>query len=225
VVSYSFRIYFDFYGYSLIAIGLGRFFGFHLPINFDRPYAAPNPRIFWRRWHVTLSYWIRDYVYLSLGGNRRYVLNILTIFALCGLWHGAAWRFIIWGLFHAGLVVGYSSISSSWDRLPRIIQIALNFSLVSLGWTLFVFSFGDTAVFFRSLLGQGSGEMGARTVEMWAVLGVAAVTCFGVNIEEIVCRPRESLTSRVGYSVVLGGLALGTILFTGTSETFIYFRF
>src|SRR6185369_15048289 len=93
VLAYSFRIYFDFYGYSLMAMGLGLFFGIALPANFDRPYLSANPREFWRRWHITLSYLIRDYVYKPLGGNEKYTRNILVAFAACGLWNGASWNF------------------------------------------------------------------------------------------------------------------------------------
>jgi alginate O-acetyltransferase complex protein AlgI len=88
-IAYSLRIYFDFFAYSTIAIGLGRLFGIELPVNFLTPYQAPNPRTFWRRWHVTLSLWLRDYIYIPLGGNASYVRNIMIVFAVCGLWHGA----------------------------------------------------------------------------------------------------------------------------------------
>ena len=82
------------------------------------PYNSLNPRDFWRRWHISLSYWIRDYLYLALGGNRRYALNILIVFAVCGLWHGAAWTFVAWGLFHAVLVAGYSFVQpAGWTKL------------------------------------------------------------------------------------------------------------
>jgi alginate O-acetyltransferase complex protein AlgI len=223
--SYSFRIYFDFYGYSLIAIGLGRFFGFRLPVNFDRPYSTPNPKEFWRQWHITLSYWIRDYVYLSLGGNKRYLVNIFLIFALCGLWHGAAWRFVVWGIFHGVLVVGYSRTSRWWDRFPVLIQVGLTFTLVSAGWILFVFSFEDSVIFMKSLLGFGSGEIAADKLEIWIMLLISAVVCFGVRIEAVIGQLWQSTWSRSAYSVVLGGIAVVSLLFIGTSETFIYFRF
>jgi len=223
--SYSFRIYFDFYCYSLIAIGLGRFFGFQLPTNFDRPYSAPNPKIFWRRWHITLSYWIRDYVYLPLGGNKRYLVNIFLIFALCGLWHGAAWRFVAWGIFHAVLVIAYSLTSRWWDRMPHLVQIALSFIVVSVGWTLFLFSFEDSITFMGSLLSFGTGEIGADNLEMWAMLLVAAVVCFGIRIESVIGQIRQSIWSRSAYSIMLSGVAVVTLVFVETSSTFIYFRF
>ncbi len=91
ILAYSYRIYFDFWAYSIIAIGLGKFFCIDLPRNFDEPYISLSPKEFWRRWHMTLSFWLKDYVYLPLGGNKRYVRNIIVIFLACGLWHGAGW--------------------------------------------------------------------------------------------------------------------------------------
>ena len=104
VIAYALQIYFDFSGYSDMAIGLGRIFGFRFPENFDYPYVARSVREFWRRWHMTLSRFFRDYLYIPLGGSRhgpaRTALNLLIVFALCGLWHGASWNFLAWGIFH-----------------------------------------------------------------------------------------------------------------------------
>ena len=114
-VCYTLQIYFDFSGYSDMAIGLGAMFGFRFPENFHWPYVAQSVQEFWRRWHMSLSPWFRDYLYVPLGGNRvsprrvRYV-NLVTVFFLCGLWHGASWTFVIWGLFH-GIVPRRSSAS------------------------------------------------------------------------------------------------------------------
>ena len=101
------QIYYDFWAYSVMAIGLGRLFCIELPVNFREPYLSENPREFWRRWHVTLSYWLRDYVYIRMGGREDYVRNILIVFALVGLWHGAGWNFVVWGLYHGALVMLY----------------------------------------------------------------------------------------------------------------------
>lgn len=108
VAAYTAQIYFDFSGYSDMAIGLGRMFGFEFPENFRHPYAARSITEFWRRWHITLSTWFRDSLYVPLGGNRRgsarTALNLLAVFLLCGLWHGAAWNFVVWGLYHGALL-------------------------------------------------------------------------------------------------------------------------
>jgi alginate O-acetyltransferase complex protein AlgI len=145
VFGYSFQIYFDFYGYSLVAIGMGMIFGFDFPANFLRPYLSHNPREFWRRWHTTLSYWIRDYLYIPLGGNRKYTRNILIVFAATGMWHGAGWNFIVWGLYHALLILAYTRSARFWDQLPTFLQQALTFSLVSFGWLLFLYDFKGAA--------------------------------------------------------------------------------
>ncbi|MGH9141876.1 MAG: MBOAT family O-acyltransferase, partial [Vicinamibacterales bacterium] len=109
IVGYTLQIYFDFSGYSDMAIGLGRMFGFRFPENFDHPYVSRSIQEFWRRWHISLSTWFRDYLYIPLGGNRvspaRRYRNLVTVFFLCGLWHGASWNFVIWGLWHGTFLV------------------------------------------------------------------------------------------------------------------------
>jgi alginate O-acetyltransferase complex protein AlgI len=223
--AYSFQIYFDFYGYSLIAIGLGRLFGFHLPDNFLRPYESLNPKDFWRRWHVSLSYWIRDYLYMPLGGSDRHLRNILVIFTICGLWHGADWTFIVWGLYHAVLVTGYNQFSRFWDRLPALLQKAMNFSLVSVGWVLFLFNFSEAKEFLGSLLGFTANKLDAPSLESWAFLLLSAVICFFVHFERQAKYSHSTpLVSHI-YSSSLAGLLLAVILFMDRSQDFIYFRF
>jgi alginate O-acetyltransferase complex protein AlgI len=123
IVCYTLQIYFDFSGYSDMAIGLGRMFGFRFPENFRWPYIASSVQAFWRRWHISLSTWFRDYLYIPLGGNRvsaarRYV-NLVVVFFLCGLWHGASWNFVIWGLWHGVFLVGERIMSNRGDRGAR----------------------------------------------------------------------------------------------------------
>ncbi len=142
IISYAYQIYFDFSGYSDMAIGLGRVMGFRFPENFNQPYTAQTMTEFWRRWHMTLSSWMREYLYIPLGGNRvgkirRYV-NLWSVFLLSGLWHGASWNFVIWGAFHGLFLVvdklGWTSIS---ERLPRLINTLITFVLVLIGWVFF----------------------------------------------------------------------------------------
>jgi alginate O-acetyltransferase complex protein AlgI len=225
LLGYSFQIYFDFYGYSLIAIGLGRLFGFDFPDNFLRPYEANNPREFWRRWHVSLSYWIRDYLYIPLGGNRRYSLNIAITFAVCGLWHGAGWNFVVWGLYHGFLVAGYSKIAPLWDRLPVFLQRIFNFSLVSLGWLLFLFDFDGAQALFLSLTGYGTGTMASPNAGSWLLLTLAAIVCFGFNFEKIIAGNWSKPKPAAAYGAALGVIFFVTLLFIDVSQTFIYFRF
>ena len=141
-VAYALQIYFDFSGYSDMAIGLGRVFGFRFPENFDYPYTARSITEFWRRWHISLSSWFRDYIYIPLGGNRvsraKWVRNILVVWALTGFWHGAQWNFLFWGLYYGLLLL----LEKLWlgrrmAKLPGAVQWLYTAVLVTLGWVLF----------------------------------------------------------------------------------------
>lgn len=227
VISYSFEIYFDFYGYSLIAIGLGLIFGFQFPRNFARPYEALNIREFWRRWHITLSYWIRDYLYRPLGGNEKYTRNILIVFAVCGLWHGAGWTFIVWGLYHGILVVCYHWASPLWDRMPNLLQMFLTFMLVSLGWVLFLFDFESAYQFIHSLIGLADTiDTASPTLFMWGGLALAGAICFYLNPEQMAENSighQKSVTilKTCGYAFLM----VLIILYIDRTQGFIYFRF
>ncbi len=151
--AFAFQIFCDFAGYSNIARGLGRCMGFEIMVNFRLPYFSPNPREFWRRWHISLSTWLKDYLYIPLGGDRRGTAltcrNLAITFFLGGLWHGAAWNFVIWGIFWGGVVICYrfvrslrprmadSTAGSPAERIRQVIKIILFFHLVCLGWLLF----------------------------------------------------------------------------------------
>ncbi|MBV8101343.1 MAG: MBOAT family protein [Verrucomicrobia bacterium] len=142
VLCFSAQIYFDFSGYSDMAIGLSQIFGFRLKENFRQPYTAINFTDFWRRWHISLSTWIRDYLYIPLGGNRvslaRTYFNLCLCFFLSGLWHGAAWTFIIWGLFHGTMLVADRVFWKQWQtHLPKVINVAITFLLVMISWVIF----------------------------------------------------------------------------------------
>ena len=142
IVCYTLQIYFDFSGYSDMAIGLGRMFGFHFPENFRWPYVADTVQEFWRRWHISLSSWFRDYLYVPLGGNRvspaRMYANLVTVFFLCGLWHGASWNFVIWGLFHGSfLVVERLGLAAAIRRLWRPLRHVYLLLVVMIGWVFF----------------------------------------------------------------------------------------
>src|SRR5262245_8509045 len=172
IACWSFQIYYDFWAYSVMAIGLGRLFCIELPVNFLEPYLSKNPREFWRRWHVTLSYWLRDYVYLRMGGRHDYVRNILIVFALVGLWHGAGWNFVAWGIYHGLLVILYHFTAPVWDRLPRPIAIAITFVLVSFGWPLFFLSLDQYAAF---LAHTATAPWGATAFRFHNLLFLAVV--------------------------------------------------
>ena len=142
ILCYTLQIYFDFSGYSDMAIGLGRLLGFHFPENFDQPYRSASVTEFWRRWHMTLSRWFRDYVYIPLGGNRygtvRTYANLWIVFLLCGLWHGAGLTFLVWGFYHGSLLVIERLADSHLRWRPKGLQgTAATFLLVSIGWVFF----------------------------------------------------------------------------------------
>ncbi|THD64867.1 MBOAT family protein [Phenylobacterium sp.] len=142
VWAYTLQIYFDFCGYSNMAIGLAFLLGFTFPKNFDYPYIAQSVTDFWRRWHMSLSSWFRDYVYIPLGGNRnglgQTVRNLLIVFFLTGLWHGAAWRFIVWGLYHGGfLMLERFGLGRLLDRAPRVLRHLYALLVVMVGWVFF----------------------------------------------------------------------------------------
>ena len=142
IACYTLQIYFDFSGYSDMAIGLGAMFGFRFPENFRHPYVADSVQEFWRRWHVSLSSWFRDYLYVPLGGNRvsaaRTYGNLLIVFFLCGLWHGASWNFVIWGLFHGTfLVLERAGLATRLRRVPAPLRHAYLLLVVMVGWVFF----------------------------------------------------------------------------------------
>lgn len=222
--AYSFQIYFDFSAYSDMALGLASMLGIELPWNFDRPYRATGLRDFWRRWHVTLSSWLRDYLYVPLGGNRRGPLrrdaNIFATMGLGGLWHGANWSFVLWGLYHGSLLVGERRLSALPVRLPRFVSVAVTFVLVTVGW-----------VFFRLTTPGGIGQMlgalaGRHGVGDWkpillVYLGVCALLMWGVP-EERTWRVREWGSLRLAAAAVLTAAA---VISMNETRTFLYFRF
>lgn len=140
-IAYTLQIYYDFSAYSDMAIGLGRIFNFHFLENFNFPYCATSIKDFWRRWHISLSSWLRDYLYIPLGGNRcgkcRTFFNQIAVFLLCGLWHGAAWNFVLWGAWHGLGLVLERFAGAFFDRLPRVLGNAYVLLFVMVGWVMF----------------------------------------------------------------------------------------
>ena len=182
---------------------------------------------FWRRWHVSLSYWIRDYLYYPLGGNAHYVRNIAIVFVVCGLWHGAGYSFLVWGVYHALLVGGYHLVRGRWDAMPRLLQWFLNFSLVSFGWLLFAFDIDGLSAALNSIASAPAGGLVPSADLVVTVLAAAAV-CFFVRVERLaegLTSARLSTIQPVLYGTILGVFAFAAMLFFNRSETFIYFRF
>jgi alginate O-acetyltransferase complex protein AlgI len=158
IYAFSFQIYMDFSGYTDIAIGTARLMGFSIPANFNLPYLAANPTEHWRRWHISLSTWFRDYVYIPLGGSRRSAsniyFNIVVTMTLSGLWHGAAWGYIVWGAFHGVCLVLHRALFRDHRlfRMPRVVSVIFTYHLVCFGWIFFRASSLDGAfLYIRNL--------------------------------------------------------------------------
>ena len=207
IVCYSLQIYFDFSGYSDMAIGLGRMFGFRFPENFRFPYAASSVTDFWRRWHISLSSWFRDYLYIPLGGNRGSVLrtycNLFIVFVLCGLWHGASWLFIAWGMWHGGLLVlERLGLSSLLNRTWRPVRHGYTLLAVMGGWGLFRIATGPTmrpepmlfaGQYFTTLCGFGAVDSVRSLPEFFTsytlcVLSVAMLCAVPISVCRIVAQ-------------------------------------
>ena len=170
IFAFTFQIYFDFSGYSDMAIGLGRMLGFKFPENFRQPYRATSITDFWRRWHITLSSWMKDYLYIPLGGNRvssnaRLYMNLVLVFAVSGLWHGASWNFLIWGLYHGVfLILDRIFLRDLLKQLPNVLSRTITFGFVVVGWVFFAIEDFDLALsFFSQML---NGEI--MSLEIWA---------------------------------------------------------
>ncbi|HET9103441.1 MAG TPA: MBOAT family protein [Solirubrobacteraceae bacterium] len=240
-LAYTVQIYFDFSGYSDMALGMARMFGFRFPENFNRPYSSLSITDFWRRWHMTLSGWFRDYVYVPLGGNRgtlrRTARNLLFVFLLTGLWHGAAWTFVLWGLYHGVIIVlerltGYARLPE--DRLvaPRR---ALALLLVILGWVLFrAHTLGDAGRVYAAMLpwhfhGLPATVHTAVTRQTISALAIGIVTVLlprGLVVGRLVSDAGWSLTPLLARAAVLVPLPLAAIyVAAGSFSPFLYFRF
>ncbi len=182
ILAFTFQIYFDFSGYSDMAIGLGHFFGFTFAENFRTPYGAQSITEFWRRWHISLSGWFREYLYIPLGGNRRgracQIRNLLIVWTLTGLWHGASWNFLLWGLyFGVLLILEKQFLLRALDRLPALLRHAYALLLVVFGWVLFALEdFGQIGRCFASLFGAG-GLANGGSVFLLSTNAVLLVCC------------------------------------------------
>ncbi len=165
IIAFTFQIYFDFSGYSDMAIGMGKMMGFEFPKNFDYPYLSKSISEFWRRWHITLGSWFRNYVYIPLGGNRvgtlKLLRNLLVVWFLTGLWHGASWNFILWGLYFGVLIIFERFFLGKYlKKLPGAIQVLYSFLLVVFGWVLFEFeSLGNVGQYFAAMFGGNGGML------------------------------------------------------------------
>jgi alginate O-acetyltransferase complex protein AlgI len=238
VLCFTAQIYFDFSGYSDMAIGLSRTFGFRLKENFRQPYTAVNFTDFWRRWHISLSTWIRDYLYIPLGGNRhsiaRTYFNLCLCFFLSGLWHGAAWTFILWGLYHGAMLIADRVFWKEWQKhLPKIVNVGITFFLVMLSWVIFrADSLNQIGIYFRAMFIPQQVEPNLLWIspDIVFTLAVAYFIIFLPLVPrfERVLSWYESLALRRTFELATAyGLfvfALARIAAT-SFQAFIYFRF
>jgi alginate O-acetyltransferase complex protein AlgI len=226
MAGYSYQLYFDFSGYSDMAVGLGYLFGIHIPQNFASPYKAVSPSDFWARWHISLSRCMRDYVYIPLGGNRqgpvRTYPNLMLTMLIGGLWHGAGWTFVLWGAYH-GLLLILHRLIPSWDLLPSALRRVLMFGLVMIGW-----------VFFRSKdLPMAAAILRTMFSPRWAawppasrglaclLLLAAAIAHLGRNTWEMDHRWRPAPALGLGIAVA----ACLAVLYGAEPSPFLYFQF
>ena len=232
--AYTLQIYFDFAGYSDMARGLGRMLGFEFCINFNYPYISKSVTEFWRRWHISLSTWFRDYVYIPLGGNRcgklRQCVNILVVWALTGFWHGAGWNFLFWGFYYGVLLLLEKLLLGKYiRRLPAVFQHLYAMVIVIIGWVFFASPDLSTALaYLQGMFSFSPGTMGGASLVMpWlgmAVIGVVAATPLAKNLW-------EKLQGKKAMPLVEGALCLAALLLCTASlvsdsyNPFLYFRF
>ena len=234
-------IYYDFSGYSDIAIGLGRIFGFHFDENFRYPYICNSITEFWRRWHISLSTWFRDYVYIPLGGNRRgkarQCLNLLIVWSLTGFWHGASWNFMIWGAYFGVLLILEKFVYGKvLERSPAVLKHLYAVILVAVGWGIFYFEdLGQLGKFFKSLVGANSNKLTDYYVghlfmgNLWLILAaVIFATPLIPKLKEKAWKSDSGAYAMQTLGIVCNAALLlvsSILLVNTTNNPFLYFRF
>ncbi|MBE6612280.1 MAG: MBOAT family protein [Ruminococcaceae bacterium] len=240
ILAYSFQIYFDFSGYSDMAIGLGRMLGFHFLENFNYPYLSRSITEFWRRWHISLGSWFRDYVYIPLGGNRhgfaKQIRNICVVWLLTGLWHGASWNFVLWGVyFGILLIIEKLFLLKILEKLPRAISHIYTLFLVIISWAIFAIEdMGRLGQFIGALFGAGGSLLDEKSLYLLAnnailfiILTIAATPAprrlAGRLMEKLGDKPAAAILQ----NVVFVGIFIISVayLVDATYNPFLYFRF
>lgn len=234
VIFYAFQIYFDFSGYSDMAIGMGTAMGFDFPENFNYPYISRSITDFWRRWHITLSTWFREYVYIPLGGNRkgrgRTFFNLFAVWFLTGLWHGASWNFVLWGVyFWVLLMLEKAFLLKVFDRIPRIFSHLYALFFILVGWFIFIScDLSDPMAYFHAMFAAPVAD-GASVYHTVRSLGVLAVMCVGATPlpAHLYEKSKDSISACVVLTVLcVAALILCTSYLVESSyNPFLYFRF
>ena len=236
VLAFTFQIYFDFSGYSDMAVGLGRMLGFEFLPNFNYPYISKSITEFWRRWHISLSTWFREYLYIPLGGNRcskgRWMLNLLAVWAATGIWHGASWNYLLWGLYFFVLLMLEKFFLLNWlHRAPTLVGHIYTLLLVMVSWAIFALEdLGQLGGYLRVMLGLGGVPLADGTFGYYLgcylpILCIAALaaTPLGASLYRRLGRRGQQAACGV---LVAGGLVVCTAyVVAGTYNPFLYFRF
>ena len=234
IAAYSLQLYFDFSGYSDMARGLGRMLGFEFLINFNYPYISASITEFWRRWHISLSTWFREYVYIPLGGNRkglkRQIVNLLVVWGLTGLWHGASWNFLLWGLYYGILLILEKSfLLKLLDRLPKFARHVYTLVIVMIGWALFYFEdMGALGSFFaRAFSFAATGAEGINRILAYLPVMLTAMvsaTPLGKFCYERLKHKTWAQYAGIAVAAVLMALCVAALI-SESYNPFIYFRF
>ena len=236
VVAFSLQLYFDFSGYSDMAVGLGRMLGFEFLRNFNYPYISKSVTEFWRRWHISLGSWFREYLYIPLGGNRvkkpRLFFNLLVVWAATGIWHGASWNFLIWGLYFAALIILEKAfLGKLLEKCPAVVQHIYTLFLVLVSWAIFaVEDFGHMGVYLSAMFGFAPAGLASPSVAYYftsflpmLIIGAVAATPLATKLWK---KLPEKPMKVVLPVVLLAGLILSTAyLVDATYNPFLYFRF
>lgn len=239
IIAFAFQIYFDFSGYSDMAIGLGKMFGFDFLENFNYPYTSKSVTEFWRRWHISLGTWFRDYIYIPLGGNRKglpiQIRNIAIVWLLTGFWHGASWNYVLWGVFYGLLLMAEKLFLLKWlKKAPAFVGHIYTMFAVLFGWVLFAFEdLGKGVAFLKTMFGGGAGFISNSTLyqilsylPLLIVCLVAATPLAKKIYGKLSCKAGEGVLLTVD-SVRIAGIMLLSIayLISGSYNPFLYFRF
>lgn len=239
VIAFGFQIYFDFSGYSDMAIGLGKIFGFDFLENFNYPYISGSVTVFWQRWHMSLGKWFRDYVYIPLGGNRRglpiQIRNIAVVWLLTGFWHGASWNYVLWGVYYGVLLVCEKMFLLNWlKKAPSVIGHFYTLFFVTLSWVLFAFEDADKGIsYLKVMFGGGTGFVNEGTMyqlfsylPLLIICTVASAPLAKKLYEKMNAKCGEGLLLTADAVRILGLFALSVAyLISGSYNPFLYFRF
>lgn len=238
VLAYTLQIYFDFSGYSDMAIGLGKMFGFHFLENFDYPYESKSITEFWRRWHISLGSFFKEYVYIPLGGNRkgkfRQYINIFVVWMLTGLWHGASWNFVIWGLYYAVLlVIEKLFLGKIINKLPKFVSHLYTMFFVAIGWMIFTYSdVVDSTMFVKAFFGMNGNFFDSSTLyylSTYAIIFVIAIigsTSIPKKIGSKLISSNKNFATVLQCIFVALMIVLSVIsLVSDSYNPFLYFRF